>query len=754
MTRQAPRLVALLFFVSGAVALGFEVVWARQLATVLGGATTSVAYVVALFMGGMALGYALGGRIAPRVRRPVRIYGAVEIALALLGLGASHLLPGLSPGGAWLGAALLIAPCTILAGMTLPILAEATRGPLGGAMGLLYGVNTAGAVVGTLLAGLWAIGAMGLTATAGVLALTGGTVGLLALGLGGSIGLVDRPAAADGAAPSRPTTAPGPRLPLILACAAGLASISEEVLWTRALLPHLNSSTYAFSMILAVFLLGLALGAGWSGRMIRRRPDSARTLLVVTQLAAALLVLLSPELLRIAEHAVPGYVGVRRATGLSLWLGTVGVSLVRTAFALLPPTFALGCALPLLAQIHAGDGPERGAAAGRISAWNTVGAVAGALLARFALLPALGVGMSLQAVALIHVAVAAAAAPALPRRSTVLLVAGGVAGLAVFRPAAAPFLGRLVAPHKVLMADEGVQDTTAVAELQFPAVKGARQIFSNGIAYAGDTPGGKRYMRLLGHLPALLAERQTKALVICVGTGMTAAAVARHAAFERIDLVDISPVVTETLPWFRRSNDGVWEDPRVRLHIADGRRFVASADAGSYDVITLEPPPPRAAGVAALYSTEFYEGAKRLLSPGGAVAQWLPLHGMTVEELTMLTRTFLQVFPDGRLIRIKDNEAALVAGGTWAHASARAAAPSVAEHLAGIGAPNPQELPRASGAALRAVIGPGDVVSDDHPRVEHFAAGLSWRSGDDDDERKRFVTAIFGPAKAPAVDAR
>lgn len=739
MTRQAPVTVALLFFVSGAVALGFEVVWARQLATILGGATTSVAYVVALFMGGMAIGYAVGGRIAPRIRRPVRAYGVIELGLALLGLFASRMLPGLSPQGAWLHAALLIGPCTILAGMTLPILAEATRGPLGGAMGLLYGVNTAGAVVGTLVAGLSAIGAIGLGATAIGLSLLGATVAAAAIAVGGHVGVTGVRSV------SAPVLTTGPRLPLILAGVTGLASISEEVLWTRALLPHLNSSTYAFSMILAVFLLGLALGAAWSGHLLRRRPDSAGTLLAVSQIAAALLVVMSPELLRLAEHLVPGYVGVRRATGLSMWLGTVGVSLARTALALLPPTFALGCAVPLLTQLHAGAGGERGPAAGRVAAWNTVGAVMGALVARFALLPALGVGLSLQVVALLHAAVAAAVAPALPKRTAVLILAAAVGLLALLRPPAPPFLGRLIEPHTVLFVDEGVQDTTAIAELRRADVRGARQIFSNGIAYAGDTPGGKRYMRLLGHLPALLAQEQRRALVICVGTGMTAAAVARHAAFARIDLVDISPAVTQTLPWFRRSNDSVWEDPRVRLHIADGRRFVASAAPASYDVVTLEPPPPRAAGVAALYSVEFYSGAARLMRPGAALAQWLPMHGMTHEELAMLTRTFLRVFPEGRLIRIKENEAALVAGGDWTHAAARAAAPAVAEHLRGIGVADPQALPAASGPALRAAIGPGPVVTDDHPRVEHFAAGLAWRASDDAYERRSFLAAVLPP---------
>ena len=698
-------------------------------------------------MGGMAVGYAVGGRVAARLPRPMRVYGFAEVAMALWGLVACHLLPGLAGEAAWVGAAALILPCTLLAGFTLPVLVEATRGPLGGALGHLYAVNTAGAVVGTLATGLFAVGALGLNGAAWALATLGGATGLAAVVLGGQ-------GSARSIGPGPPISAGrGPRLPLALALVAGAAAIAEEVLWTRALLPHLNSSTYAFSVILAVFLAGLAGGAACAGAALRRRPQAALPWLVATQLAAAALVLLSPELLRLAEVTVPGYVGVRRATGLAAWLGVVGVSLARAALALLPPTLALGFAVPLLAQLHAGDGGERGAAAGRVSAWNTVGAVGGALAARFVLLPALGIGVSLQVAAALHVGVAALAARGLPRRRAAWGLAVAFALGVALRPPAAPFLGRLVAPHKVLMVDEGAQDTTAVAELTFPGVAGARQIFSNGIAYAGDTPGGKRYMRLLGHLPALAAAQRRRALVVCVGTGMTAAAVARHEAFERIDLVDISPAVTRTLPWFRRSNDGVWEDPRARLHIVDGRRFVAGAEAGGYDIVTLEPPPPRAAGVAALYSREFYVAARRLLAPGGALAQWLPMHGMTEAEMRMLARTFLAVFPQGSLVRIKDNEAALLGiagdGASADEMARRASEVAVAEHLASVGVADPAALARASGAALVAALGPGPLVTDDHPRVEHFAADLGWDGPGDDEARRRFAVAIFGADPQP-----
>ena len=230
---------------------------------------------------------------------------------------------------------------------------------------------------------------------------------------------------------------------------------------------------------------------------------------------------------------------------------------------------------------------------------------------------------------------------------------------------------------------------------------------------------------------------------------MTAAAVARH-PFRRVDLVDISSAVLMTLPLFERSNDGVARDRRVRLHLADGRRFLAGSPSGSYDLVTLEPPPPRAAGAAALYSREFYLAVRRVLTPGAALAQWLPLHGLTADELGLLTRTFLDVFPDGELVRISHQEAALLAtrgpGATPEERAARAARPDVAEHLGELGVADPESLPRAGGEALRRALGPGPLVTDDHLRIEFFGSGLPGEGPAEGTARWRFLREIgLGP---------
>ncbi|HKP59493.1 MAG TPA: fused MFS/spermidine synthase [Polyangiales bacterium] len=750
-SRRAQFLLGSCVFTSGACSLGFEVVWAKQLGVVLGGTTAGIAFVVAIFMGGMALGYAVGGRIAARVARPIAAYGVCELSLALLALGAAHLAPALDLL-AWsvlshVAAALLLLPCTFLAGVTLPLLVEGTRGSLGAALGALYGINTLGAVFGVLVTGMFLVGSLGLHGSAGVLATIGVLVGLTAI-------FADRRGAFSARLGERSDAplrdAPAVREPRwqSLALAVGFLSLSEEVLWVRCLIPQLNSSTYAFSAILAAFLLGLALGATVAARCLRRGAN-ALSWFCATQLLAGLFVLFSPEALNIAELSLPGYVGMRQVGGISAWLSVVAIIVGRAVASLILPTLMLGFALPLLVELCAVH-QSRARVVGTLAGYNTLGSVLGSLAARFLLLPTWGVSGSLRFLAALHALCVVVAALKGAHARHFAGLAAGLALLALLRPTAPPFVGRLAEGHKVVLVDEGVQDTTAVVELRGKG--GARLILSNGISYAGDLPEAQRYMRLLGHLPALHAKQQRRGLVICLGTGMTAAALTRHAAFQEIDLVDISPVVFRTLPLFARSNDRVYENPRDRIHIQDGRVFLAHAPAERYDVITLEPPPPRAAGIAALYSREFYQHARRALADGGALAQWLPIHGMTNDELRMLARTFQEVFPDAKLYEIQEVEAALIGikgeGADAATIAARMAQPAVAEQLRALAVTPPLALPVLSGEALRAALGDGPIVSDDQPRIEHFAAGLPRESkSSTDNAGQLFLREILGPRR-------
>jgi spermidine synthase len=325
-----------------------------------------------------------------------------------------------------------------------------------------------------------------------------------------------------------------------------------------------------------------------------------------------------------------------------------------------------------------------------------------------------------------------------PRQLGAALLAGAALMLWLLLPGQrVPFVGRLAESHRLVLLDEGPQDTTAVVDIGAGAGR-QRLIFSNGISYTGDNAPSRRYMRLLGHLPALLADDPGDSLVICIGTGMTAAAVARHPEVRSLALVDISPVVQRTLPLFAHVNDRVWTDPRVAVVRADGRQFLG-ASRRPWGVVTLEPPPPRAAGAASLYTAEIYQRARRSMRRGGVIAQWLPLHGLTEAELLLITRTFVQVFPDAALFMLNSHEAALVGSPAplvldMARLRARLGDPAIAGSLAEIGFP-PVEgeallaellaLAPLSGPELVRFAGPGPVITDDRPLAESFAAVLS-----------------------------
>ena len=310
-----------------------------------------------------------------------------------------------------------------------------------------------------------------------------------------------------------------------------------------------------------------------------------------------------------------------------------------------------------------------------------------------------------------------------------------------------PFVGRLAQGHALVLLDEGPQDTTAVVDVRVGTAAPQRLIYSNGISYTGDNAPSRRYMRLLGHLPALLADDPGNSLVICIGTGMTAAALARHPEARLLELVDISPVVTRTLPLFTHVNDRVFADPRVVIHQADGRQFMGRTPR-AYGVVTLEPPPPRAAGAASLYTVEMYQRARQAMRPAGVIAQWLPLHGLTDGELRLLTRTFLSVFPHAALFMLTPLEAALVGSpGPLAvdlpRLLSRLSPPRVQQSLRGIGfqGASAEELAGEilglaplHGSELADLIGPGPVVTDDRPLVETFAATLSSEAGSDPTE--------------------
>ena len=739
-----------LFVLSGASGLCFEILWARQLQVVLGATSKAIAGVVSLFMLGLALGGILAARWASRVRRPALAYGAAELGIGLCAAVVTVVLPHLEDvnnmGLRYFAAALcLVLPSTLM-GLTFPFVMQ-VRDPGGrGGGGGLYAANTAGATLGCMLAGFLGIGGLGIRATAEIAAMGNLLCGFVAmLVFRKVVATADHVPGDDNAPVPSAEVATRRRLPVFAAAAmAGASALGAEILWTRVLIPYVNSSSYAFSAILATYLAGLALGAAWvAPRCARLSSSQMARLFGVLQLGLAVLVWATPSLLRAAETLVPGYHGIRQITSLAGGLVMMAGVFGKAAIVVLLPTFLMGASLPLCIAQVARTGLAGGAAAGRVVAVNTVGGVAGALLAGLVLLPGLGSGKALLAVGLGNfVAALLVLVPNTQRdrqRVVAIALSAVVAGVAItIGPAdAQPFLGRLAQGTQPLLVDEGSQDTTAVIE-QGPPGQRDRIILSNGVSYAGDAPAAQRYMGLLGHLPVLLSDDAGQSLVICVGTGTTAANLATHDEVRRIDLVDISPAVHKTLPFFAHVNHSVWKDPRVHMHEADGRQFLTRA-LRTYGVITLEPPPPRAAGAASLYTIGFYERARTSLRPGGVIAQWLPLHGLTEAEILMLARTFQAVFPDAALFLLNSDEAALLGSPRPLvfdvdRMRRRLESPAVRASLARIGfaaddtgqlAADLLALAPVSGLALCELIGEGPVVTDNRPLIEQFGFVLA-----------------------------
>lgn len=647
-------------FLAGAAALVYEVLWVRLVTVELGHTAPAVASVLTAFMAGLAAGGWLGGRAADR-RSPagaLRLYAALELCAGAAALASRPLLSaagswavsagvaGLSPASQAASAfviavAVLFVPSALL-GASLPLLVRAAKpeGKPDAPLARVYGVNTLGAVLGCLAGGLWLLPAVGLkTALAWA---AGADAAAAALAWVAS-------RAADALAPK-----PAPRLravpwpPLLLLLATGAAAMACETAWTRALALLVGSTTYAFSAVLAIILVGLAAGSVAYG--LRRNESSsglARLLLILSGLVAA------------------GLAAYDRLPWL-LVTATGGRHPVLSAFAFSallagPPALLMGAVLPWAAALAAPARERLGRAVGALYAANTAGAIAGSCAAGLFLLPVLGWRGTLCAAALVY---AAAAAALLHGRARALALLP--AALALFGARGNPRLEAsgmfLYAPYyasgsgfaeftedlsrdRVIFHETGRNATATVLE----SPHGERFLRVNGKTDASEG-GDMATQLLLGYLPRLWGpEAPRSALVVGLGAGLTAAALADDAGLERLDVVEIEPAVARAARLFSRSNRAVLDDPRLRLVLADARQFLA-APGPRYDLIVSEPSNPWIAGVAYLFTKEAFALSRDRLSPGGVACQWFHSYHMRLEDFRLIARTFVSVFPHAALL--------------------------------------------------------------------------------------------------------
>ncbi|MCM3870382.1 MAG: fused MFS/spermidine synthase [Pyrinomonadaceae bacterium] len=657
-TKLTPRSSLLppsLVFLSGAAALVYQTLWVKQLALIVGVDVYAVTTAVSAFFAGLAIGGGLFGHRADRSTRPLRLFAELEAGTGLLSFAITIVLAHTAPyfvsiesssrPVAWVLLFVMIGLPAMLMGGTLPALVRAVapvEKAIGRVSGNLYAANTAGAIAGALVVTFLLVSVLGVRGSAGAAATLNFVAAALAL-------------LADHRMKARvPVKVSGARFPQGVSLALGLyalaggVALGYEVVWTQAIVQFLSTRAFAFTVVLATYLIGLFLGSLLWARFADRvrRPWMVFGCLIAAAGASALMLLASlGPWLPTTQRWLGGI--VLNTTGSEL-AGMCARFALAAAIVVLPPTILLGAAFPVAVRL-AGGAERIGRDLGALLALNTAGGVAGTLLTGFVLVPKFGL---VHTLGILAVAAAVLGAIAIARGANFRkpAVAGAMTLVLVVVTGAAlvpgDLLARLLTTSRggtLVFYQETPSGTVAVLE-QFANSGSFHRLYIQGVSNSGDTIPSLRYMRLQALLPLLIHRGEPRsALVVGLGTGITAGALLTYDGLDRRVVAELLPAVVSSASIFS-GNYGVTSDPRVTLRLADGRReLLRSSD--SYDLITLEPPPPSAAGVVNLYSRDFYTLARRRLNPDGLVAQWLPLATQNDEDSRSLVRSFVDVFP-------------------------------------------------------------------------------------------------------------
>lgn len=758
------RLVSILFFLSGATGLLYEVVWAKYLSLTFGNTAMAYTVVLATFLGGLAIGNAIWGPRADRAGRRLRLYGALEVGIGLLALASPHLLVlfselyvavarqgSVSPMAAVglrlvLSALVLLLP-TVLMGGTLPTLSRfATRslGQLEGAVSWLYFLNSAGAVLGTLLAGFCLIPVYGLNTTIMIGGVVNIVIGLVCLTLKPkeeSLGVQEHPRPQPG-----PITLTQIRMTYGAVFLSGCVSLAFEIAWIRLLSLVLGSSTYSFSIMLAAFISGIALGS-W---LITRRilPGvSSYLLLGLAELSIGLSIVLTLPVYERLPYYFLKISWLLNRTPTTFYIFEGIKFLFCFGLMLLPTTF-IGMTLPLASRIVTQSAAEVGKGVGSIFSVNTVGNVLGAVVAGLVLLPLLGIqtliGAGIAANLFIGFVILVTASQ-WSRKTRLAAIAGVLAIAAVFRLNSGAWDKRVMssgefrtreAPeyadyeeYKSLFEAEDLLYYKDDSNMTVTVVRNKADddllLKVNGKVDAtkeGDLPT----QILLAQLPMCLKPEAREVLVVGLGSGITAGSVLRHPV-ERLDMVEISGAVVEAEWFFRPYNYSALLDPRLHLHVDDAKTIL-KVTRRRYDVIISEPSNPWIAGIGNLFSIEFYEEALAHLKEDGLIVQWFHTYEANDDILKLILRTFTSVFRHVTLWEVGPDILVLGSRKPLSVNSARTEAvfnkEEIRSDLKRIGIQYLStlfSLHAASDSTVRQMAGKGELNSDFLPRLEYHA---------------------------------
>jgi len=762
----ARRILYLVFALSGLTGLVYEATWTRYLQLFLGHAAYAQVLVLSLFMGGMAAGALIASRLSRTGMAPLVAYAAIEAALGVAALvfhplfdgittyAYESLLPGSQGSGTahvaqWLLASALILPQSILLGMTFPLMSASVL-RLGAAQGgrifaMLYFSNSAGAVIGVLLAGFWLIEAYGLRATMTIAGIGNLVISAVAM-------QVARRRAATFPAVVRPM--PAERLGrwlLLFAFLTGAASFLYEIAWLRMLALVQGSSTHAFETMLSAFILGIALGGLWIRRRIERYASPLFALACI-QILMGLAALATLPAYNLAFDAMARAMGSLPRDDVG-YLGYNVVSYLISAGIMVPASFFAGMTLPLLTFILYARG--RGESdIGAVYGWNTLGAIAGTALGGLVLMPWIGLKNVLVVGAATDMALGVALAAVLFRREALPVVraAAALVAVSVLAVFAALFLfefdvtrmasgvfrygkAHLSEGSKVVHHADGRTATVDVV-----SYKDARtSIRTNGKVDAeinmqrarGDLaalPGIDEYtMSLVAAVPLSYAPDARNVAVIGHGSGLTTHVMLGSPTIERVDVIEIEPEMIRGARAFLPRVARAYEDPRARYFIEDARAFFARTPQ-RYDIIVSEPSNPWVSGVASLYTPEFYRQAKRALTPNGLFVQWFHTYEIDRPLVSSIVRGIGTVFPEYVVYAANGADVLLVASASGRMppvSDAPFSWPALRAELDYLGIRSPADLQMfriASRRAYAPLLERGRINSDYFPFLEFGAA--------------------------------
>jgi spermidine synthase len=764
------------FFLSGCSGLIYQTVWVRMLTRYLGATTHATATVLVVFMAGLALGAYLAGRVADRVRKPLATYSLLELAIGILGLVASFVViqnvgsfyvqiydwVGNAPATLLAARVLFVLTClllpTVLMGATLPLMvAYITRLGLRfqSSLGWLYAINTYGAVFGVLITGFYLLGEFGESASLGVAATLNVAAACLALLLArqtSSSGETQHELATSSVAKEEAAEIIQPyplairRLALVSIFASGLAALAYEILWTRLLVLLLETSIYAFSTMLATFLVGIAWGSWDSTRQekLSRAPLAAFGFLeILIGFWAAVGLLVLPTFHE--WWLQPTFYGATLPRHI--------IAILSCVFMVLPIAFFFGRQFPVAVRCCLSDPASPGKSTGWAYTTNTLGTIVGSLLAGFFLLPFLGTALMMLIVAGLNVILGAAllkmSSPTergnLGRMAAVFTIGFIVLAAVVGDPYQKATIARIheaFGPDGVMYATHEQTAATTVAAGN-PNNPRARALFINGVGMTHLCTETK----VMAHLPYLLADKPKRMLIICFGMGTTFRSAVKTYPDLQVDAVDIVPEVFECFQYYHKDAADVLSRPNAHTHADDGRNYLLTHRT-PYDVITIDPAPPlHSAGTVNLYTKEFFQLCKDRLTPTGVMSMWLP--PAPESEILMIMKSFHEVFPEGSLWGGLEFGGFYLMGGHRSYAQTSAQVTAIAQKLSRLEDLGEwtqtyrsqrllENLYLLDAAGLAKLVGNATAVTDDKP----FTEFPLWRGGMNSDMHENFTSKI------------